>query len=89
MTKQEILDKKNWSTMCPNYMAEKEILEAMDEYAQPLAIGFAEWLHPDSDGNHWQMYDGRNRWVNLKNSEVKTTKQLFDLYILSKNEKGN
>lgn len=32
MTKEEILTTKNWSSEYPNYMAESQIHEAMDEY---------------------------------------------------------
>lgn len=52
---------------------------AMDEYAKQQAIKFAEFLHPTEDHN-WQMYDGHDRWINLRNNEVKTTEQLFQLF---------
>lgn len=55
-----------------------------EEFAKEVAIGFAEWLHPDEDGNHWQMYDGHDRWINIKTNEVLETKQLYQQYLKSK-----
>ena len=49
--------------------------------AKEVAIGFAEFLHPDENGNHWQMYDGHDRWINLKTDEVLETKQLYQQYL--------
>jgi hypothetical protein len=43
MTKEMILATKNWSTEYPNFMAESEILDAMDEYAKQQAIAFMNW----------------------------------------------
>lgn len=43
MTKEAILSKKNWSSEYPNYMAESEILDAMDIYAKQEVIEFSNW----------------------------------------------
>ena len=40
-TKEQILATKNWNDEYPNYMAEDEILEAMDIYAKQEAIAFS------------------------------------------------
>lgn len=62
-------------------MEETAIFKSMEEYAEERSIGFAEWLHPDENGNHWQMYDGHDRWINLKTDEVLETKQLYQQYL--------
>lgn len=43
-TKDEILNTKNWNSEYPNYRAECEIEDAMDEYGKAIAIGFAQWI---------------------------------------------
>jgi hypothetical protein len=43
-SKEEILSKKNWSSEYPNFMAECEIEDAMDEYAKEGAIDFLDLL---------------------------------------------
>lgn len=56
------------------------------EYAKQESIAFAEFLHPDSDGNNWVMYDAHDSWINLKDDEVKSTEELYNLYLKSKEQ---
>jgi len=58
-----------------------ELADFILDHAKQQAIAFAEFLHPDEDGNHWQMYDGYDRWINLKTNEVLSTSQLYNLFI--------
>lgn len=53
----------------------------IQEYAAIKAIEFAEFLHPDSDGNHWVMYERAECWINPKTDEAKSSDELYKLFI--------
>lgn len=80
MTKEEILETKNWSSEYPNYMAENQILEAMDEFSEQQVISFLNWIDEEKWDN--KVYAGR--WFNINNSNYSTkllsTQQLYHLF---------
>ena len=69
-----------------------DILRAMDEYAKQEAIGFAEWVME----NYWirepfpRKDTGKTMWAiygeGKEPDELKTTKQLLNLYLQSKSK---
>lgn len=83
-TPEEILSKKNWSTEYPNYMAEHEILEAMNVYAQQEAIEFSEWKDKNfittigADSDVELIY--RPRFMNLAGENKFTITELYQLF---------
>lgn len=81
-SKQDILKTKKWNAEYPNYMAESEIEDAMDEFGEEIAIDFVEYL----SGNGYRQYDSRDRWINPEDTgnQVFTTKQLFEQYKANK-----
>ena len=82
MTKEQVLSTKNWNSEYPNYMAENQILDSMDEWAEIVVIGFGEWLnksaYPSYDSTDkncgWNLHSGMD-------GEVYTTKQLYSMYL--------
>jgi len=54
---------------------------SMDEYAEQECIGFAEWI---DDGLMFMAHD--DRWVNVKDGSRPTTKELYQLYLKSKQQ---
>ena len=44
MTKEEILEDKTWSMEYPNFLQQSEVEDAMDEWAEEVAIDYAYWL---------------------------------------------
>lgn len=81
-TKEEILATKNWSTEYPNYMAENNIHDAMDEHSRQQATAFAEWTCV----NLWSTHGGV--WYPYQNEDNPiTSEQLYDLFIQSEKNK--
>lgn len=78
MTKEEILATKDWNSEYPNFMAESEILEAMDEYSQQQAIAFAEWINTNC-----LFQDGEKLWLKSECPEwgQKTSSELYKLWL--------
>lgn len=69
MSKEDILAKKNWNSEYPNYMAENQIHEAMDEYAKQCLMGFKKFC--DECTFNWEMGDEDfNNWPNMTQEEV-------------------
>lgn len=62
-----------------NVYHEEGVIEAMDDYAKELAIGFAEWCQESG----WEKHIGESLWRNRMGYATEyTTAQLFDLYII-------
>lgn len=89
MTKEEILNKKHWNSEYPNYMAEDQILEAMEEYAQQESISFLNWFLESS----WTYLQQNERdeslfieanWARTDESKTCTQTELYKLYLDSK-----
>lgn len=88
MTKEEILNTKNWSSEYPNYMAENNIHDAMDEYSRQMAIAFAEWMVKRT-----VRPIGKNLWEDHGNAgdggcPVVTTEQLYNLFLEQDNKEA-
>lgn len=87
-TKEEILETKNWNSEYPNYMAESEILDAMDEYAKQEVVNYDKWRHKQK----YVQYLGfdtptYNKEKPIAGKEVYfSTEQLYELYLQSKQE---
>lgn len=80
-SKEEILAAKDWNSEYPNYMAEHEILDAMDDWAEQVAISFAEWL----DGEGYECFlhtdEGVKHWHDIREKGNYTTPQLYTLFL--------
>ncbi len=77
--KDEILDECGDGSLATNecFFYETEVLKAMDEYAEQIAIEFIEWAYNEC----WQHYDSHETWINLEqNNRVLTTANLFKLF---------
>ncbi len=81
MTKETILATKNWSIEYPNYMAENEILDAMDEYAK----AFANWIRTEKWNNR-NGYDWCRYETIYSDISVKTTEELYSQFIEQQTE---
>jgi hypothetical protein len=84
-TKEEILATKNWSSEYPNFMAESEIQDAMDEFSAQQSIAFAEWI---LNNNYFHNGIGSlGHWLRPINREqIFTTEQLFNLFMEQQNK---
>lgn len=84
ISKEQVLAGKSWSSEYPNYMAENEILDAMEEYAdvksKETAIDFGKWVsHED-----WVYLPSKGYWVNEEqeeNTQPLSDQQIYDLYL--------
>ena len=87
--KEKILSTKNWNSEYPNYMAECEIHEAMDELSKIVVIAFDIWRVNNgwircSNAKHQITYFGVN---NRLEKITYTTEQLYELFTQSKEYK--
>lgn len=82
-TKEEILAKKNWSTEYPNYMAENEIHDAMDEYGKSMCLDLLHYMginnvdcscdNKAAEITQEQMFYYKGEWI--------TAEQLFNNFL--------
>jgi hypothetical protein len=81
MTKEEILNKYNWSSEYPNYMAEHEILEAMHEYAAQQSIAFADHLKKNYYFDPDKKLFHPSNFGRVYESEFKTIEALYSEFL--------
>ena len=77
--KEKILSTKNWNSEYPNYMAECEIHEAMDELSKIVAIAFAKWIPENA-----YIAEDEYFYKLLMNSTRISEQDLFELFTQSK-----
>mgnify|MGYP007031184646 CR=1 FL=1 len=82
--KEKILSTKNWNSEYPNYMAECEIHEAMDELSKIAAIAFAKFINGHRLDFQTATPDGY--WIGLDMKRY-STEELYDLFTQSKEYK--
>lgn len=73
MSKEDILDKYPSQVQGDYY--ERHCLDAMDEYAEKVAVAFAEWLSKNyiqvPHGFGWRIYDHEEElWVYRNTSDI-------------------
>ena len=82
--KEKILSTKNWNSEYPNYMAECEIHEAMDELSKIVAIAFAKFINGHRLDFQTATPDGY--WIGLDMKRY-STEELYELFTQSKEYK--
>lgn len=85
ITKEAILNRTPRNPADNMFIHESDVEQAMDEYGKDMATGFLEWMFNNTwvnnkiinqDGHFWF-----KQYVRPQNRELKTTEQLFNLYL--------
>lgn len=89
LSKEEILNKYDTSRKYIEQTCRPELFAGMDEYAKLVGIDFLAWVMKQdfqwrplkSDGDEWMIFD------RVERTKKYTTKELYDLYLLHKQNK--
>lgn len=67
---------------------EMELIDkAVNEQVKKTAIAFKEWQDENLEEKKWENYDGHDTWINPHTREVKSTEQLYNIFIEQSKEK--
>lgn len=84
-----VKDKKgDFRAVCSIEQASKQC----SELSQDIAIKFAEWMHNNTDGlysNGWLYLNIQNGKLELSKTEIKSTQELFTLFLKEAYENEN
>lgn len=60
---------------------ESAVFKKIKEYVKSQSTLFKEWQDSNLEDKKWETYDGCDRWINPHTRDVKSTEQLYNIFI--------